>query len=164
MKYKPKYKPILFLIVVLVCSFFTGCGGGGSTPIVSQNEETNRPIAFRSDYSAGLEAARQERKPTLVFFSVPENVGSQRMMETTFCDEEIKRLTEWFVCIQVDGSQESVLCESLEVSSFPTVILSNASGTEVRRLVGRQTADQLAVQIHILLQVMALRPQAATGR
>jgi hypothetical protein len=155
---------LLFIVATVVCSFLSGCGGGSPTHDASQIEETVPPITFLHDHTAGLEIARQERKPTLIFFSVPDNAGSQRMMETTFRDEEIKRLAEWLVCIHVDGSQESVLCESLGISSFPTVILSNVNGTEVRRLVGRQTPDQLAVQIHILLQVMALRPQVVTGR
>ena len=160
-----KSKKILLLIIVIItCSYLSGCGERDSLPTVSQIKEMSQPITFLYDYAAGLETARTERKPTLVFFSVPENAGSQRMMETTFCDEEIKRLAEWFVCIRVDGSHEPGLCESLEISSFPTIILSNTHGTEVRRLVGRQTADQLAVQIHILLQVIAQRPQATTGR
>ena len=162
---KKKYQYILFLMVaVMFCSCFSGCGEGKPASIVSQIEEIQQPISFLYDHAVGLEVARQERKPTLVFFSVPDSVGSQRMLETTFRDDEIKRLAEWLVCIHVDGSQESALCESLGISSFPTIILSNANGAEVRRLVGRQTPDQLAVQIHILLQVMALRPQTVTGR
>jgi hypothetical protein len=116
------------------------------------------------DHTTGLETARQERKPTLTFFSIPNNVGSQKMIETTFRDDEIKRLAEKFVCIHVDGLQESELCESLEISSFPTILLSNISGVEVRRLVGGQTPDQLALQMHVILQTTALRPQATIGR
>jgi len=156
---------VLFLVLVTACCFLTGCGGGSSAQSVLPIEEAPpQPISFLHDHTAGLELARQERKPALIFFSVPDNLGSERMMETTFRDEEIKRLTEWLVCIHVDGSQESALCESLGITSFPTIILSNVSGIEVRRLVGRQTPDQLAVQIHMLLQVMALRPQVVTGR
>ena len=85
-------------------------------------------------------------------------------METTFRDDEIKRLAERFVCIHVDGAQESELCESLEISCFPTIILSNANGAEVRRLVGGQTSDQLALQMHVILQATALRSQTVVGR
>ena len=160
-----KYRYILLaFIAITTCFCLSGCGSGSSAQIVPSIEETRQPIVFLHDRAAGQELARQERKPTLTFFSIPDNAGSQRMMETTFCDEEIKRLAEWLVCIYVDGSQESELCESLEISSFPTIILANTNGTEVHRLVGRQTPDQLAVQIHILLQVIALRPQSGTGR
>ena len=159
-----KYLPLLPLIVVATaCLGLPGCGGGSHAQVLRQTEEARQPIAFLYDRTAGLETARQERKPMLTFFAVPDNAGSQRMMDVTFCDDEIRRLAEKLVCIYVDGSQESALCEALEISSFPTIILSNASGMEVRRLVGRQTPDQLAVQIHVLLQATALRP-LATGR
>lgn len=157
-------KYFCFLVIaVLACCCFSGCDGGLAS-VSSSTEDQKQPLAFLVDHSAGQELARRERKPTLIFFSVPDNTGAQRMMKTTFCDDEIKRLAEWLVCIHVDGSQESALCESLGVSSFPTIILSNANGTEVRRLVGRQTPDELAVQIHILLQVTAQRSQTTTGR
>jgi len=156
----------ILLLVVTLAAFlgFSGCGKGGHAQVIPHLvEKKGQPIAFVYDHAAGLELARQSRKPSLIFFSVPDNVGSQRMMDTTFTDDEIKRLAERLVCIHVDGSQETTLCEAMEISSFPTIILFNANGMEVRRLVGRQTPDQLAVQIHVLLQATALRPQS-TGR
>ena len=158
------YPCILLLILsAILCTGLSGCSNGTSAPVAQKTDAERPNITFFYDHDAGMEVARQERKPTLVFFSVPDNVGSQRMLETTFQDDEIKRLSEWLVCIHIDGSQESALCESLGITSFPTIILSNAHSQEVRRLIGRQTPDQLAVQIQILLQVMALRPQATTG-
>jgi hypothetical protein len=158
-----KSKYVFLFIVAVTCSALAGCGSGTPSQIVPLVEEVKQPISFLHDHATGFEVARQKRMPTLTFFSIPDNIGSQRMMETTFRDDEIKRLSEWLVCIQVDGTQESALCESLAISSFPTIILSNAKGSEVRRLVGRQTSDQLAVQIHILLQSIALHPQTVAG-
>ena len=154
---------LVFLLVAVGCVSLCGCTRVGNAQIVPLVDETS-PITFLYDHATGLEIARQTRKPALIFFSVPENAGSQRMLESTFSDDEIKRLAERLVCIHVDGAQELALCESLGISSFPTIILSNVNGTEVRRLVGRQTPDQLAVQIHILLQVMAQRPLTTTAR
>ena len=157
-------RALLLMLVFAYFPLFTGCGGKSPAQVLPQVEKPAEPILFLHDHAAGLEIARKERKPALIFFSVPDSTGSQRMMETTFCDDEIKHLAEWLVCIQVDGSQESALCESLGISSFPTIILTNASGTELRRLVGWQTSEQLAVQIHILFQVIAQRPQSTAFR
>jgi len=155
-----KYPCALLMIVgAITCLGLAGCGGESPAQVPAPIVEVRQPIAFMQDHVTGLEIARQERKPTLTFFSVPDNVGSQRMLETTFCDDEIQRLAEKLVCVHVDGSRESALCEAMEITSFPTIILSNANGMEVRRLVGRQTPDQLAVQIQVLLQATAQRPQ-----
>ena len=148
------------MLGMIAYPLFWGCSERGPVQVLSAVEDTKQPVAFLADHTTGLEIARQARKPILLFFSIPDNAGSQRMMKTTFCDEEIKRLAEWLVCVHVDGSQESALCESLGISSFPTVILSNVDGVEVCRLVGKQTPDQLAVQIHVLLQTVAQRPPA----
>lgn len=160
-KYMKYLRVLLSAVATIACLGLSGCGSGSQAQVLVPVEEKSQSVAFIHDHVAGLELARQERKPSLIFFSVPDNVGSQRMLDTTFADDEIKRLAEKLICIRVDGSQETALCETLEISSFPTIILFNTSGMEVRRLVGRQTPDQLAVQIHVLLQSTALRPQAA---
>ena len=154
---------LLSVVAAIACLGLSGCGGGSHAQVPYPVEEQKQPIAFICDHASGMALARQEKKPALIFFSVPDNLGSQRMMDTTFSDDEIKRLVEKLVCIHVDGSQETLLCETFGISSFPTIILFNASGMEVRRLVGRQTPDQLAIQIHVLLQATALRSQT-TGR
>ena len=160
-KYMKNLCILLLVALTAACLGFSGCGGGSHAQVPHLVEERRQPIAFVYDHVAGLELARQDRKPSLIFFSVPDNVGSQRMLDTTFTDDEIKRLAERLICIHVDGSQEPALCEAFEITSFPTIILFNTNGMEVRRLVGRQTPDQLAVQIHVLLQATALRTQGA---
>jgi predicted small lipoprotein YifL len=162
MKNKHFQSILLFMFLTMGCISLSGCGGKEGATVIPPAHETTPTISFLYDHATGLEVARQTKKPAMIFFSVPDNAGSMRMMETTFGDDEIKRLAERLVCIFVDGSQESALCESLEISSFPTTVLLNTNGTEVRRLVGRQTPDQLAVQIHILLQMMAQRPLTTT--
>jgi len=160
-----KYQSIVFLIVAITASsWLSGCGSVAPAQVVSKTEEKEEPIPFVYEHTAGMEIARQERKPTLTFFSIPNNVGSQRMLETTFRDDEIRNLAERFVCIHIDGSREPGLCESLEITSFPTIILADANGAEVRRLIGGQTSDQLAVQMHVILQATAMRPQTIIGR
>lgn len=159
-----KYPHSLLWLIAIACCGLPGCGSSTPAQIAPQIKETIEPIAFLQDHETGMKIARQERKPTLAFFSFPENSSSQRMLKTTFRDDEIKRLADWLVCIQVDGRQDHALCESLEISNFPTIILSNANGVEVCRLVGWQTPDQLAVQIHVLLQSSVLRPQTVATK
>ncbi|MCL2005994.1 MAG: thioredoxin family protein [Planctomycetaceae bacterium] len=149
----------LLFALAIGCAAFSGCSTAETSQTEQRAEEANQPVSFLTDLHAGRELAQKKKKPMLLFFSVPDNIGGQRMMETTFRDDEIKRLAEWLVCVYVDGSEERELCELLNISSFPTIILSHADGTEVCRLEGRQTPDQLAVQIHMLLQVIASRPQ-----
>ena len=152
----------LLFVFAIGCILFTGCGGG-MAQIENQASHVVEFVCFIDDVRQGKEMAKSKRKPMLQFFSVPDSAGSQRMLETTFRDEEIRRLADWLVCIHIDGVVHSELCGQLNISSFPTTILSDADGAEIIRLIGRQTPDQLAVQIHVLLQAMALRPQSISS-
>jgi len=114
-------------------------------------------VCFLDDYRQGLETAKREAKLVLFFFTLPNSAASQRMMETTFRDEEIKRLSSRFVCIQIDGSKKSEFCKSMDIKGFPTVLFMNSQGEELQRLTGKLTPDQLALQMHVMIQTTAIK-------
>jgi thioredoxin-related protein len=96
-------------------------------------------------------------KLVLLFFTIPSSDASQRMMETTFCDEEVKRLSNRFICIRVDGSKESDFCQSVGIKGFPTVLFMTPQGEELQRLAGKLTPDQLALPMHVMIQSTAIK-------
>ncbi|MDR3182717.1 MAG: thioredoxin family protein [Planctomycetaceae bacterium] len=151
------------LITALLLLFFTaaGCGTQSNTglpqPHKTVSSEAVSPIDFIENRLEGLETAKKERKPALLFFAIPNNAGSQKMLETAFGDAEVRQLAKSFICIRIDGIQDSAYCETLGVRGFPTVVLANSNGSEIQRLTGRQSPDQLAVQMHVVLQTVAMR-------
>ncbi|GHT21513.1 hypothetical protein FACS189419_02530 [Planctomycetales bacterium] len=114
-------------------------------------------VQFVENHSEGLEIAAREKKPVLLFFTISENNSSQRMLEAAFCNEEIIQLAKHFVCIKVDGVLETSVCKTLGIKGFPTIVLTNSSGNEIQRLTGKPSAEQLAVQMHVVLQTVAMR-------
>ncbi|MDR2756667.1 MAG: thioredoxin family protein [Planctomycetaceae bacterium] len=119
--------------------------------IATNNTET-ASVSFLDDYSLGFERAKQEMKLVLIFFTIPNSDASQRMMETTFHDEEIKRLSNRFVCIRIDGSKEADFCKSIGIKGYPTVLFMTPQGEELQRLTGKLTPDQLALPMHVMIQ------------
>jgi thioredoxin-related protein len=126
---------------------------------VTEHAETIA-VKFLDDYRRGFELAKRDRKLVLIFFTIPNSDISQRMMETTFCDEEIKRLSNRFICIRVDGSKESEFCKSIEIKGFPTILFMTPQGEELQRLVGKLTPDQLALPMHVMIQSTATKTSA----
>ncbi|MDR2115726.1 MAG: thioredoxin family protein [Planctomycetaceae bacterium] len=133
------------------------------TDVTREGIETNS-VSFLDDYSLGFERAKREMKLMLLFFTISNSDASQRMLETTFCDEEIRRLSERFICIRVDGFKESDFCKSLGIKGFPTVLFMTPQGEELQRLTGKLTPDQLALPMHVMIQSTAIRSNTAAIR
>jgi thioredoxin-related protein len=151
-----------FLLAVLL----TGCGkpsSGITTNSVnpqgsklSQNTKDNS-IVFEENIKNAKEKAVLEGKPQLLFFTLPDCLNSKRMRETVFSQPEIRQLADRFVCVHINGATETEICQSLNVKAFPTIILLNPQGIEVQRLSGLPTTDQLALQMHCVIQTTAIR-------
>ncbi|MDR0705275.1 MAG: thioredoxin family protein [Planctomycetaceae bacterium] len=136
--------------------------------ILPNNGATDRSetalVSFFDDYRLGFETAKREMKLVLLFFTIPSSDASQRMMETTFRDDEVKRLSNRFVCIRVDGSKESNFCQSVGIKGFPTILFMTSQGEELQRLTGKLTPDQLALPMHVMLQSTAIKTSAVNRK
>ncbi|MDR0869349.1 MAG: thioredoxin family protein [Planctomycetaceae bacterium] len=117
-------------------------------------------VVFFDNTAEGRAAAQREEKPLLLFFYLPDCSNSKRMLETVFCNAEIQQLARRFVCVKIDGSKETEYCKGLNIKGFPTTLLLSPQGKEVQRLSGGQTADQLALQMHLTIQSTAARTTA----
>jgi thioredoxin-related protein len=167
----------LFSIVILVLFIgILGCNvklqqSMSSSEVVSilpNNATTDQSgaasVSFFDDYRLGFETAKQEMKLVLLFFTIPSSDASQRMMETTFRDEEVRRLSNRFVCIRIDGSKESEFCQSVGIKGFPTVLFMTPQGEELKRLAGKLTPDQLALPMHVMIQSTAIKTSAVNRK
>jgi hypothetical protein len=160
----PSLGKILFLPVLLLFFAVIGCGKGNHSRLpetkdaVSSN--VNPAVEFTGNRAEGLERAKMEKKPALLFFGIPDNISSQKMLETAFCNSEVVKLAQAFICIKIDGVAESDYCESLGIRGFPTIVLANSSGSEIQRLTGKQSPELLITQMHVVLQTVALRQNA----
>ncbi|MDR1478337.1 MAG: thioredoxin family protein [Planctomycetaceae bacterium] len=116
--------------------------------------EVGKPevVEFSRDFGAALEGARGERKPLIVFFTLMDNENCKRAFEL-FKNQEIQRLAKHFVCVAVDGGASRLVCESYRVSAFPTVLILDNEGKEIQRLTGKETKEQLTIQMHIAIQL-----------
>lgn len=157
----------VFLFLIALAPLI-GCSGSGALPPLTDtpsvqageslsNAQGKSGVRFSADYRQGMEAARQESKPMLLFFALQNCTNSQRMRETTFRDAEVKRLSERFVCLSIDGAVDAERCESYKVKNFPTILILNVQGTELQRLSGKQDPKELALQMNVAIQSTAAK-------
>ena len=114
-------------------------------------------VPFVRGYDRGYERARREGKPMLVFFAADWCKFSQQMTDETFADSKVVRWCERFVCIRVDPDRETEVCREFRVRGYPTVQFLSPRGVPLNRVVGKQPADQLVLEMQAALSATASR-------
>jgi thioredoxin-related protein len=149
---------ILFAIFFVSCFLFYIFVSSSSqqlsldTDVTTGRNGTNESVTFLNDFDKARESARGGWKPLLVFFTLTDNESCKRSFEF-FNNQEIIKLAKHFVCVSVDGSSSRSVCELYRVSGFPTVLMLDPEGKEIQRLTGKETKEQLSVQMHIAIQL-----------
>ncbi len=125
--------------------------------MVAAEAVVRRPIQFLEDYRQAADISANEFKPLMMFFTLPHCANSQKMLETTFGDEEIQKLSQRFVCVRIDGSKETAFCKTQDIHNFPTLLFLTPQRQELQRLSGNLSPDQLALQMHVMIQSTAVK-------
>ncbi len=112
--------------------------------IPSRLVERHGGLHFVLDPRVGCQVAARQGLPCLLFFTAEWCTYCHQMEDSAFRDAAVHSLAEGFVCILVDADREPQLCEHYGVSGFPTVQFVAADGRALHKLVGRQSAAELA--------------------
>ncbi|MCL2304486.1 MAG: thioredoxin family protein [Planctomycetaceae bacterium] len=159
-----------FLLLILGLCVLPGCiqtFGTAVEPPQSASEEPGSVsaaenqvgILFYDDLNEARSLAAQEKKPMILFFYSPNCVFSQQMLQETFCDENVAKLSEQFVCVKIDESRQRKICEEYDVKGTPTVQFVNQQGILLQRLTAKKSPGQLLLQMQIALESIAAREQ-----
>jgi len=147
-----------------------GCGGIGSDaaiPAILQNVDPSLIVRrgqlyFVQDPAAGRELAEKKGLPCLLFFTADWCTFCRQMEATAFEDSSVAALADNFVCVLVDADREPKICQDFQVPGYPTIQFIAANGTQLHRLVGRQSAPDLAHGMQAALKRFAWLHEAAT--
>lgn len=140
---------MLFVAVAMLA--LLGCGRSGNVAVpLSLGElapsliERHGNLYFVKDPEAGYQVAASQGMPCLLFFTAEWCTYCRQMEATAFTDNTVGELADDFVCLLVDADREPELCRHFRVSGFPTIQFVAPDGQMLHRLVGRQTATNLA--------------------
>lgn len=160
------------MLLMVVLPWASGCDAtpsAGETPgsgvVLGPGQLTQRgSITFVRGWDLGRRYAADRRMPCLAFFTAPWCTYCHRMEETTFCDREVVKLAEQFVCVLVDADAEADLCRRLQISGFPTLELVSPAGVSLGRLTGWQSAPQLIHSLQAALHRYAWLEERTINR
>ncbi|MCS7304978.1 MAG: thioredoxin family protein [Thermoguttaceae bacterium] len=155
-----------FFFISLPLTILLGCNWPGIEP-ASQGEQPSSlslptekaHVSFLTDYAEAVELARQWEKPLLVLFTASWCPFSRQMLQESFRDPQITRLSKQFICIQVDIEQNPSLAQKHQVRVLPAVQILSSRGVIVCRLNGYLSAKQLTDSLQQSIQLLASRPQ-----
>jgi len=139
----------------------------GSAQVAPAAEGQNQTIEFVHGYRQGTQAAHEQGKPMLLFFTAEWCGYCHAMERETLRDPQIVALSKQFVCVIVDADAEPDVCRLFRVRGYPTVQFISPRGVALNRLVGKQPVAQLSMEMQATLEAIARRidhPPAAQTR
>lgn len=152
------------LFILPILCILPGCWASPANP-TSPSKHTPSPspdqlcseIPFLTEYSEAVEIAKQWNKPILLVFTASWCPFSQQMLQHTFRDPEVVRLSKQFVCVQIDIEKTPQLVNSFRVRNLPTVQILSPAATSLVARQGYLSEKELAVYLQQTLHAIAAR-------
>src|SRR5262249_38275933 len=94
------------------------------------------PLAFEKDLSAALTRAAREKKRVLVDFETTWCGPCHTMNEIVYTSASVVDAAKDVICVKLDGDDQRELVKKHDVGAYPTILLLDADGKELRRAVG----------------------------
>lgn len=108
----------------------------GVTPLLSASE-----IQWRSDYNTARKEAEAKSRPLVIDFGTENCFWCKRLDASTFIDPTVVSLmNEKFVALKIDADREAQLAQSLQIQSYPTIVLASPDGKIIDMVVGFKEA------------------------
>jgi thiol:disulfide interchange protein len=118
---------------------------------------TRGKLEFVEGYADGYQQARREGRPMLVFFTASWCHFCQQMEAEAFNDVQVAALSRQFTCILVDADREPSVCQEFRIRGYPAIQFLTPQGVPLNRLVGKQAAAELMLQMQAALEATANR-------
>ncbi|QGJ70255.1 Hypothetical protein PBC10988_19500 [Planctomycetales bacterium 10988] len=140
---------------------------GSSSESISAEFAINgslKNVQFIESYEEGLQTARRQGRPMLVFFTAEWCSYCHQMMEEALSDTRIVAQSQDFICVLVDADKEPEVCKTFQISGFPTVQFLSPQGTPLNRLVGSRPAEQVLYEMQTALEAVTRQMSLAQDR
>ena len=118
---------------------------------------TRGKLEFVQGYADGYQQARHEVRPMLVFFTAAWCHFCHQMEAEAFNDGQVATLSRQFTCILVDADREPDVCQEFRIRGYPAIQFLTPQGVPLNRLVGKQSAAELMLQMQAALEATAAR-------
>lgn len=102
-----------------------------------------KPVAFSHSYEDAVKAAAEQKQNLLVDFETTWCGPCKQMDELVYSSQAVVNAASGITCVKVDGDQRKDLTKRLNVGAYPTMILFDSKGKELKRVVGYQSVKAM---------------------
>ena len=148
-----KYLTVLLLVGMLTMA----CGQTENDPPVTEggNENLEELTWFNDDFDAASAEAENSGKPLLIDMYADWCGPCVTLGKEYFTNEEMHPVLSSFVLLRldVDSPEGSSYATRYNVSAIPCIVIAEADGTEIDRIVGTTpTIGQYVIELEDVLQ------------
>jgi thioredoxin-related protein len=122
---------------LLSIGLLAGCGGSASGP--KDWDDHTQGLPFEVGYNQGMKAAAAQHKPAMMFVTTTWCGWCKKLADENFNDAEVKELLTHFVCVIVDGDEETTAAQKLGADGYPHIVFLSAKGEKLGEFSGYGT-------------------------
>lgn len=106
-------------------------------------KRSGQTIPFLHDYAEALKVARQLNKPLFVDFETTWCDPCSKMNKWVYTADKVVALSSGFVFLKVDGTQHPDLVKKFRVEAYPTMVILDRNGVELKRKIGYCSVNEM---------------------
>jgi thioredoxin-related protein len=133
-----KTAAVLALISIFALALSVGC------------EKESFSSKWLKTMEEGKDAATEQDKPLLVYYSADWNELSEEFEDTVLTDPDVRTELDGFVIVHIDSDVDADTPASYGVSAYPTCIFYRSDGEEIKRVTGLVAADEFAETLKLV--------------
>ncbi|WIO74125.1 thioredoxin family protein [Porticoccaceae bacterium LTM1] len=105
--------------------------------------KAKKPLFFSNNFRDAISESKSAGKPYFVDFEASWCAPCKAMDTHVYTAKAVVMAAEGITCIKVDGDEEVELVSEMNVKSYPTGILFDAKGNEIKRFIGYQSVENM---------------------
>ena len=105
------------------------------------------PLAFGKDLAAALAQAAREHKRVLVDFETTWCGPCATMNQLVYTSSAVVDAAKDVLAVKVDGDEHRELTKKYTVGAYPTILLLDSNGVELRRAVGYRSVVEMVAML-----------------
>lgn len=106
-------------------------------------EKAEVPISFVTDHAKTMTQAQQEGKNYFIKFEAVWCGPCKLMDKYVYASEAVSEAANETICLKIDGDEQPNLAKKYSVNAYPTGILFDANGKELKRFEGYKSVREM---------------------